>query len=116
MRIRDKYIVYSLKKHNKNVSVIKYFNKDNKEEYLLSCEIKGGVAIIWDIQNQFNIINIIQVESSGNIYDALLLFNKYNRDIILISSDQKEAIKLYDIKDNQKYYNINGTELNYHNL
>ncbi len=116
MRIRDKYIVYSLKKHNKNVSVIKYFNKDNKEEYLLSCEIKGGVAIIWDIQNQFNIINIIQVESSGNIYDALLLFNKYNRDIILISSDQKEAIKLYDIKDNQKYYNINGTELNITNF
>jgi hypothetical protein len=75
MRIRDKYITYSLKKHKKKVSVIKYFRKDNKEEYLLSCEISGGVAIIWDIQSQFNIINIFQEQISGNIYDAVLLFN-----------------------------------------
>ena len=116
MRIRDKYITYSLKKHKKNVSVIKYYRKDNKEEYLLSCEIKGGVAIIWDIQNQFNIINIIQEQSSGNIYDAVLLFNIYNKDLILISSDQKEAIKIFDIRENQKYYNINGTEANITNF
>lgn len=116
MRIRDKYITYSLKGHNKGVSVIKYFLKDNKDEYLLSCEKKGGVAIIWEIQNKFNIINIIQEQCSGNIYDALLLFNIYNKDLILISSDQKEAIKLCDIRENQKYYNINGTEANITNF
>jgi WD40 repeat protein len=112
MRIRDKVYVRSLKKHTKPVSVIRYFRKNNREEYLLSCEVSGGFVIIWDITNNFNIINCIQEQSAGKIYDALILFNLNNQDYILISSAMKEPIKLFGFRDNQKYYNIFGTEEN----
>ena len=112
MRIRDKVYVRSLKKHTKPVSVIRYFRKNNREEYLLSCEVCGGFVIIWDIINNFNIINFIQEQSAGKIYDALLLFNLNNQDYVLISSAMKEPIKLFELRENQKYYNIFGTEDN----
>ena len=112
MRIRDKVYVRSLKKHTKPVSVIRYFRKNNREEYLLSCEVSGGFVIIWDIINNFNIINCIQEQSAGKIYDALILFNLNNQDYILISSAMKEPIKLFGFRDNQKYYNIFGTDEN----
>ena len=112
LRIRDKVIVRSLKKHTKPVSVIRYFRNNNKEEYLLSCEVCEGFAIIWDITNNFNIINFIQEQSTGKIYDALLLFNMNNQDYILISSAAKEPIKLFELRNNHKFYNIIGTEEN----
>ena len=121
MRIKDKAIIYSLKKHTKNVSVIKYYIKNNKEEYLLSCEKNfknktnniidsNKLVIIWDIQNNYNIKYIFQENILGNIYDALILYNISSKDYILISSDNKESIKLYELCDNVKFiYNIPGT-------
>ena len=110
MRIRDKVYVRSLKKHTKPVSVIKYFRKNNREEYLLSCEVSNGFVIIWDITNNFNIINLIQEQSAGKIYDALILFNLNNKDYILISSAVKEPIKIFELRNNQKIYDIFGTD------
>ena len=110
MRIRDKAYVRSLRGHNSPVSVIRYFRKNNREEYLLSCEVSGGFVAIWDIINNFYIINSIKEQSVGKIYDALLLFNLNNKDYVLISTAMKEPIKLYELRQNQNYYNIFGTD------
>lgn len=107
MRIKDKACVYSLKKHTKPLSVIKYYRKNNREEYLFSCEISGGYAIIWDIQNNFNIVNMFQ--ETNKIYDALILFNLNNQDYVLLSGDKGGPIKIFGLRNNQNCYYIGGT-------
>ena len=81
MRINDKIIISSLKGHNNRTRVIRYYIKDNNEEYILSCDY-NKLVIIWDIQNNYNIKYNIKVKDSGNIYDALLLFNIFNKNYI----------------------------------
>ena len=85
MRIIDKTIIISLKGHNNKTTVIRYYIKDNKEEYILSCD-ENKLIIVWDIQNNYNKKYNIQEKYSGYIYDALLLFNIFNKNYILISS------------------------------
>jgi len=110
MRINDKTIIISLKGHNNKTTVIRYYIKDNKEEYILSCD-NNKLIIIWDIQNNYNKKYNIQVEYSGNIWDALLLFNIFNKNYILISSSRNnEYSKLYEFKENIPFIrNIYGT-------
>ena len=110
MRIRDKTVINSLKGHNANTIVIRYYSKDNKEEYLLSSDI-NKLVIIWDIQNFYNKKYTIQAQYSSNIYDALLLFNVFNKDYILLSnSASNEYSKLYEFKENTPFVkNIHGT-------
>ena len=110
MRIRDKTVINSLKGHNANTIVIRYYSKDNKEEYLLSSD-KNKLVIIWDIQNFYNKKYTIQAQYSSNIYDALLLFNVFNKDYILLSnSASNEYSKLYEFKENTPFVkNIHGT-------
>ena len=110
MRIRDKTVINSLKGHNANTIVIRYYSKDNKEEYLLSSD-KNKLVIIWDIQNFYNKKYIIQAQYSSDIYDALLLFNVFNKDYILLSnSASNEYSKLYEFKENTPFVkNIHGT-------
>ena len=85
MRIKDKSIITSLKGHNKGTTVIRYYLKNNNEDYILSCD-RNKLTIIWDIQNNYNQKYIIQSDYSGYIWDALLLFNYNNKDYILLSS------------------------------
>ena len=80
MRINDKTIIISLKGHNNITTVIRYYIKDNKEEYILSCDW-NKLVIVWDIQNNFNKKYNIQVKDSGMIWDALLLFNIFKKII-----------------------------------
>ena len=110
MRIRDKTVINSLKGHNANTIVIRYYSKDNKEEYLLSSD-KNKLVIIWDIQNFYNKKYIIQAQYSSDIYDALLLFNVFNKDYILLSNySSNEYSKLYEFKENTPFVkNIHGT-------
>ena len=99
MRIKDKTIITTLKGHGTNVIVIRYYLKDNKEEYLLTCD-KNKLVIIWDIQNFYNKKYTIQTKYSDNICDALLLFNIFNNDYILLSNYSKdEYSKLYEFKE-----------------
>ena len=103
MRIKDKTIITSLKGHNSKTRVIRYYSKDNKEEYILSCD-KDKLVIIWDIQNNFNKKYTIQSKYKGNINDALLLFNIFNNNYILLSSEyNNEYSKLYEFKEKTKY-------------
>ena len=45
MIIKNKTIKYSLKKHRAKVISIRYFIKDSKEEYLLSCDLDKLIVI-----------------------------------------------------------------------
>ena len=110
MRINDKTIISSLKGHNTYVLFIKYYIRNNKEEYLLSCD-RNQLVIIWDIQNFYNKKYTIQQKYSDRIYDALLLFNIFNNDYILLSTVcPREYTKLYEFKENNKFIrNIYGT-------
>ena len=110
MRIRDKTIITSLKGHNANTIVIKYYLKDDKEEYILSSDA-NKLVIIWDIQNFFNKKYTIQAQYSSDILDAGLLFNVFNKDYILLSnSASNEYSKLYEFKENTPFIkNIYGT-------
>ena len=64
MRIKEKRIINSLKGHNTNVRVIKYYKKENKEEYILSSD-ENKLNIIWDIENNYNIKYKIKIEYKG---------------------------------------------------
>ena len=113
MRIKDKAIITSLKGHNSKTTVIRYYLKDNKEEYILSCD-NNKLVIIWDLQNYYKKYTI-QSEYNYFIGDALLLFNIFNNTYILLSSyKDNEYNKLYEFKENTKFIkNIYGT--NEHN-
>ena len=110
IRIKDKTIITSLKGHNADTIVIRYYLKDNKEEYILSSD-KNKLVIIWDIQNFYNKKYTIQSQYSGDIYDAILLFNVFKNDYILLSNyASNEYSKLYQFKENTPFVrNIYGT-------
>ena len=113
MIIKNKLIKYSLNKYKRDVEIIKYYTKENKEEYLLSCD-NTKLVIVWDIQNDYNIKYSIELELSDYIRDALLLFNINNKDYITISNGgQSEYTKLYELKENTPFIrNIYGTKEN----
>ena len=106
MRISDKTKITSLKGHNNNTSVIRYHKNDNKEEYILSCDY-DKLVIVWDIQNNYNIKYNIREEYTGNILDALLLFNVYDLNYILVSSENRnEYSKFYLFEENTPFIKI----------
>ena len=113
MRINDRALINSLKGHKTGTNVIRYYIKDNKEEYIISCD-KNNLVIVWDIQNNYNNQYNIQIKDFGTIWDSLLLFNIFNKNYILISSYNKdEFTKLYEFKENTPFIkNIYGTNEN----
>lgn len=112
MKILDDKNARSLIGHNDKIVMIKYFDNNNKEEYLMSCDITN-LLIIWDIQNDYDNKYWINVDGNSNIYDALLLFNIYNENYILISKYSKEYTKLYEFKNNMSFIkDIYGTNEN----
>ena len=103
MRICDKTIIKSLGGHFAPTTVIKYYMKNNNEDYILSSD-KNNKLIIWDIQNNYNQKYIIEARNSYHIWDALLLFNINNRDYIALSNDDKnEFSKLYELNNNAQF-------------
>ena len=112
MRIKDKTIITSLKGHNGTVYVIKYYKKENKEEYILSSD-ENSLVIIWDIQNYYNKKYSFQ-SNNGRLFDASLLFNIFNKDYILLPSyEPNNFTKLYEFKEDTPFIkNIYGTNEN----
>ena len=51
--------------HNDPVMVIRYFVKNDKEDYLLSCD-SANLSLIWDIQNNYDIKYIINEQNKKN--------------------------------------------------
>ena len=113
MRIEDKKIIKSLEGHKNRTIVIRYYTRDNKEEYILTCDM-NHLLIVWDINNSYKKKYIIEIRNSGYISDALLLFNVFKNDYILVSSDNRnEFSKLYLFKDNTPFKrNIEGRKVN----
>ena len=117
MRIYDKNLITSLKGHNKQTNVIRYYLKNISEDYILSCDW-NKLIIIWDIQNNFNKKYTLQAKYTGIIFDVLLLFNIYNKDFILLSSaKENEFSELYEFKDNTPFikniYQTNKNQTSY---
>ena len=85
--------IVSLKGHNTDIVIAKYYmnNKDYKD-YLISTDYMK-IVIIWDIKNNYNILQRIQTYYKELIYNCLLIFphNKDDNFISLCSS----AIEYY---------------------
>ena len=107
MRIYNEEIIRTLKGHKDKIRVIRYYhnknNKINDEEYILSCD-SNKLIIIWDINNDFNQKYSIQENYKGNINDALILFNVFDKNYFIVSSDNNENYdeytKLYQLNEN----------------
>ena len=114
MRIKDKFLIKSLEGHKSRTTVIKYYKKNNKEDYILSCDsgedenhIKR--VIIWDIQDNFlKKIIIKEEEYTGKIFDSLILFDILKKNYILISSGNPEFSKLYEFEKEYSFINYMG--------
>ena len=114
VRLIDNIIVHYLSKHKHEVTVIKYYyNKNNDEEYLLSCD-KNKLVVIWDIQNNYLIKSIIQEQFNGIIWDADIIFNISSKHFLLLSSGKRGVpIKIYELKENNSLFfkDIPGTDV-----
>ena len=98
MNIISKEIIASLEGHSKETSIIKYYKKDKKEDYLLSADYNKKI-IIWDIQNNFHKKYCFNESYKGNIYDGLILFYISQKNYIILSSGSKdEYLKLYELE------------------
>ena len=109
-KMKDRKIVCHLKGHKTKVSVMRYFIQNNIDEYILSCD-ENRVAICWDIKN-YSQKYMIYTNFSGYIWDALILFNIYEKNYIILPSNSKdEFTRIYDFKQNTPFIkNIYGTK------
>ena len=116
MRILDNKIIKTLVGHNNKTTVIRYFTKDNKEEYILSCDI-SNLILIWDIQYNYDIKYAIKedrIDKEDIIYDSILLFNILGKNYISIPSYSEDKFtKLYEFNNNTPFIkNIYKTKNN----
>ena len=106
-RIIDKQLIFYLKGHETKVSVIKYFIKNNNNEYLLSCD-ENKVVICWSLET-YNMQFKINTNMKGYIWDATVLFNisinKFDFCIIPSNSDE-ECSRIYDFNSNNKLLGV----------
>ena len=115
MKINNKQTISKLIGHKTGIGVIRYYqNKFYKdEEYILSSDNK--LLIIWDINDDFSKKYIIEINFKENVFDALILFNVFNKNYIVLASDNQhnynEFTKLYELKNNTPFvkdiYNTN---------
>ena len=112
-------IISSLKGHTNIITTVRYFmNFKGKNEYLVSADFDKNV-IVWDINNNFNILHYIRSESYNNnianynIYSCYIFFDNFDNNFIFTSSGlnrykKKETAftKMYSLKDGNFVKNI----------
>ena len=118
--IRNNYFYLSLKAHNNGTPTVRYFlDKKKNKEYLISADFLKNV-IIWDINNNYNILLAINSKVyKGSILSAILFFNvkikdnEYN-DYIITSSDNEsdDFSKVYNLSNGSFIRNISDTNNN----
>jgi len=110
----------SLESHKNGTPSIRYFLDEKKnKEYLISADFLKTV-IVWDIQNEYNILLNINVDDyKGSILSAILCFNiKTNeneyKDFVITSSDNEneDFTKVYSLTDGSFVKNITNTKKN----
>ena len=118
--IKNNIFYTSLKAHKNGTPTVRYFlNNKKKKEYLISADFLKTV-IIWDLNNDYNIIQKIKIdEYKGSILSTILYFdvkvkeNEYNDFIITSSDDENEDFsKVYSFKDGSFITNISNTNKN----
>ena len=118
INITNNQLLTSLKGHNECLSVLNYFkNNKNKEEYILSADIKG-ILIIWDINNNFKIKHKINTKEHV-IFSSIILFNfnEINNYIITSNNNNSENdnhnySKIYSLSNGKFLKNIVNTNTN----
>ena len=98
--------ITSLKGHNADIVIVKYFinNKDYKE-YLISTDYMK-IVIVWDIKNNYNILQRIQTQYKELIYNCLLVFphNKEDNYISLCANEMEcnylSVLKIFSLSKN----------------
>ena len=118
--IRNNIFYISLKAHNNGTPTVRYFLDEKKhKEYLLSADFLKTV-IVWDINNDYNILLTIKnKEYKGSILSSILFFNikikdnEYNDYIITSTDDENDDFsKVYNFGDGSFLRNIPYTNKN----
>ena len=118
--IKNNVFFVSLKAHNNGTPTVRYFLDEKKnKEYLISADFLKTV-IVWDINNDYNILlNINNTNYKGSILSTILLFNikikeEEYRDYLITSSDDEneDFSKIYSFKDGAFIRNISNTNKN----
>ena len=119
IKITDNQLFKSLKGHNECISVLNYHQneKNKKEEYILSVDIKG-ILIIWDINDNFKIKYKINTNVYV-IYSSIILFNVPDEGNYIITSnsfvsdfENSAYTKIYSLNTGKFIKNINNTNSN----
>ena len=110
-------IILSLKGHDKNITMVRYFiNDKDKNEYLISADFDYRI-IVWDISNNYNIKYNFLSSYNGNIYSCLLVFpsnipNNYliiSTRAIVYKDHDDQYTKLYNLESGSLIKNFNNT-------
>ena len=111
-KIIDEIKVKELNGHECTPQVIRYYLKNEKEDFLLSTDWKN-LLIVWEIQNNFEKKYVIN-NSNEKIADSILLFNILNKNYIVVSSrEKKNFTKIYECGEKTAFVkNIFGTDEN----
>ena len=118
--LKDSKIINSLKGHNNTITMVRYFfNYNGKNEYLISADIDKKV-IIWDIDNNYNILHTIQTEYIDNlIYSCYLFFDNFDNNFIFTScglnrykANDSSYTKMYSFKTGNFEKNIKNSNEN----
>jgi WD40 repeat protein len=117
--LKDNIIITSLKGHTNTITMVrKFFNNNNKNEYLISADIDNNV-IVWDINNNYNILHLIKPEyNENNIYSCYIYFDIFNSYIFTscglnkYKESETSYTKMYSFKNGSFIKNINETSMN----
>ena len=93
---------------------MRYFlNEKEKKEYLISADFLK-VVIVWDIDDDYNIIHKLDYKYKGSILSTLLLFNINNNNYIITSSDDanEDFSRVYSFNDGSFIKEIQKTNTN----
>ena len=96
--------IVTLKGHNARISKVKYFiNNNNYNEYLVSTDYKFRI-LVWDITNNFNIIQQIQTSYKYLLNNILLVFPHNQENNYIVVYGNKVLLDSYE----QKIYSLNN--------
>lgn len=124
ININSKQIIKSIEGNKYKFIYIKYYlNPNNKNEYLITTDIKGIIKVI-NITDKYNIISIIkcpkEFKNTWNFINCALLFDiqfgKSKTDILIVASRarymEEYPTKIYNMNSGQFLKDVSNTEKN----
>ena len=98
IKIEDKKLYHYFKGHKDKISMIRYFSKNTNYELLLSCD-ESRFVFGWDVQSNSQKF-MIHTNFSGYIWDALILFDIYDKNYLFVPSNcMNESTRAYEIRE-----------------